>query len=91
MVIKVKALTWDAENKFHINKHDVSCGEVEEVCGGIYKQQPTYNNRYLIFGKTKNNRLLTVVLARERRGVYYVVTARDMSKKERRRFIYEEK
>jgi len=41
----------------------------------------------LIFGRTKEDRLLTICLAKEANGKYYVVTARDMSKKERREFI----
>lgn len=85
--MKIKDLVWNSWNRNHIGKHDVSEQEVEEVCAGKYKNQPTYSNRYLIFGRTKQDRLLTIVLAREKPGIYYVVTARDMSRKERGRFI----
>lgn len=86
-MIRIKSLVWDEWNIEHIKKHRVSEKEVEEVCQGVYRQQPTYGGRYLIFGKTAEGRLLTLVLAREQRGKYYVVTARNMSSKERRRFF----
>lgn len=86
-MIKVKEIVWDEWNVDHIKKHNISITEVEEVCRGHYKQQPSYKNRFLIFGKTLKRRLLTVVLARESKGKYYIITARDMSKKERKVFI----
>lgn len=79
-------MIWGGWNRGHIKKHDVSEDEVEELCKGTYKQQPTYDNRFLIFGRV-GKRLLTVILARESAGKYYVITARDMSKKERKDFI----
>jgi len=51
------------------------------------KRQLTYGKRYLILGRIKSGRALTVILAREKPGKYYIVTARDMSKKERRKFL----
>lgn len=89
-MVRVKSLIWDDWNRNHIKKHNVSEQEVEEVCRGVYKQQPAYNQRYLIFGRTNKGRQLTVVLARERKSRYYVVTARDMSPKERRMFARED-
>lgn len=89
-MVKVKSLIWDDWNRRHIKKHNVSEQEVEEVCKGTYKQQPAYNQRHLILGKTNKGRRLTVILARERKSRYYVVTARDMSQKERRLFSRED-
>lgn len=88
-MVKVRTLIWDDWNRSHIKKHNVSEQEVEEVCKGTHKQQPTYNQRHLIFGRTNKRRRLTVVLAKERKETYYVVTARDMSNKERRMFARE--
>lgn len=88
--VKVKSLIWDEWNRNHIKKHKVSEQEVDEVCKGVYKQQPAYNQRYLIFCRTQKGRRLTVVLARERKEAYYVITARDMSSKERRMFARED-
>ena len=86
-MIKIGLLIWDDWNVDHIKKHKVTVNEVESVCQKTFKQQLTYNKRYLIFGKTTTNRLLTIVLAKEIKDKYYVVTARDMSKKERKNFI----
>ena len=57
--------------------------EVEETCKNILKTFKSYKGRLLLTGRTKNKRLLTVVLALENNNQYYVVTARDTSKKER--------
>lgn len=86
-MIKIKSLRWDEWNTNHIKRHGVLSEEVEEVCKGIYQQQPTYKNRFLILGKTIKGRALTIVLAKEKLGLYYPITARDMSQKERRRFL----
>lgn len=81
---KIKKLIWDEWNVNHIKKHKVSVDEVEEVCQKIKKSFKSYRGRLIILGKTKKSRLLTVALAPEGQGKYYVVTARDMSHKERR-------
>ena len=85
--MKISSLIWDDWNVDHIKKHNVTRIEVEELCSGKYKNQPTYNKRILIMGKLKSGRALTVVLTREKSGQYYVITARDMSKKERKKFL----
>lgn len=86
-MIKIKQLIWDDWNVGHINKHKVSVDEVKEVCRSTTKALKAYRGRLIVLGKTKKGRLLTVVLAPEARGKRYVVTARDMSKKERRFFL----
>ena len=68
----------------HIKKHEVSVIEVEETCYQPINSFKSYQNRLIILGKTKNNRLLTLVLMKKNKGVYYLVTARDMSRKERK-------
>lgn len=80
-------MVWDELNKGHIRKHKVRQEEVEEVCRGVLKSQPTYGQRILVFGETKKKRKLTAVLAKKKAGIYYVVTARNASKKERGRFF----
>ena len=83
-MIKIRQLIWDDWNVKHISSHKVSPREVEEACKLIKKIFKTYKERLIILGKTKKGRLITVVLAKESKGKYYVVTARDISKKERR-------
>jgi len=86
-MIKIRELIWDEWNVNHIKRHNITRGEVEELCKGKYKRQPTYGKRYLILGRIKSGRALTVIFAREKPGRYYVITARDMSKKERKQFL----
>jgi uncharacterized DUF497 family protein len=43
----------------------------------------TYNDRLRVIGLTGGGDILTVILAPESDGVYYVVTARPASRKER--------
>ncbi len=83
-MLKINSLIWNSWNTLHLQKHEVTPVEVEEVCRGIYQHQPTYGERVLIIGKTQNNRLLTIILAREENNRYFVVTAHDSSKKERK-------
>jgi uncharacterized DUF497 family protein len=81
--IQVKQLIWDDWNTNHIQKHQVTIEEVELAIGTQTKTLRTYQKRFLILGRS-GKKLLTVVLAQEKNKKYYVVTARDMSQKERR-------
>lgn len=84
-----ETLVWDAWNREHIRKHKVTVTEVEETYHSTEITRQSYQNRLLILGKTKRGRLLTVVIFKERQENPYVVSARDMSVKERR--YYNEK
>lgn len=83
LMVRIRKLIWDNWNIEHIKKHKVSIQEVEETCHSGNKPFKTYKKRLIILGKTREGRLLTVVLAPVENGKYYVVTARDTSKKER--------
>lgn len=83
MLYNIEEFTWDDQNIEHIKKHGVSKIEIEEVCMKPICSFGSYQNRIIILGKTKNNRLLTLALAPKDKGVYYLVTARDTSRKER--------
>ncbi len=82
-------LIWDEWNVKHIKKHQVSREEAEQVYKSKTIKRQTYLNRILILGKTKKGRLLTIVVSSERQKQLYIVTARDMSRKERR-YYYEQ-
>lgn len=85
----MKKFVWDEWNKTHITKHKVTKREVEEVGKSKTISIISYLERKLIFGKTGKGRLLTIVVSFAKQREPYVVSARDMSKKERR--IYYEK
>ncbi|TSC88031.1 MAG: Uncharacterized protein G01um10147_262 [Microgenomates group bacterium Gr01-1014_7] len=84
--IIVKGLVWDSINLEHVKKHNVSKEEVEGAKEIIYHRR-TYGGKYLATSRS-GNRLITIILRRQGLGKYYVVTARDASRKERRK-VYE--
>lgn len=79
-----KKLIWDNWNTAHIKKHNVSIEEVEQVFSTYSLQRQTYANRLIIFGETKKGRKLTIIITFTRFKEPYVVSARDMGRKERR-------
>lgn len=83
-MIKIRKLIWDDWNVEHIKEHKVSVDEVEEVCQKAEKSLKTYQRRLIVLGKTKKKRFLTIVLTPKTKNKYYVVTARDASRKERK-------
>lgn len=82
----VNKLVWDEWNVAHIARHGVSQTEVEEVCQADPMLSQTYNDRLRVVGSTKAGRILTLILAPRDEGVYYPVTARSASRKERKRY-----
>jgi len=84
-MLVVRRLIWDPGNVAHIARHAVTPEEVEEVCHGEPVVQVGKRGRLLVFGPTLAGRMLTVVLDPESAaaGVYYPVTARPTSRRER--------
>lgn len=89
MEIELSELQWDDFNVSHIAKHGVSVSEVEEACKNQIDVLSGYDGREMLFGKTNHGRYMTVILTRKCNQTYYVVTARDTSKKERR-YVYDQ-
>ncbi|MEK7577792.1 MAG: hypothetical protein AAB492_04225 [Patescibacteria group bacterium] len=88
--IIVKELMWDAYNLSHIQKHRVTKEQVIIAVGMLRYHKNTYNKRYLLVGRS-GERILAVVVNRQKMNTYYVVSARDADKKERRRLYEKEK
>ncbi|MBI2303641.1 MAG: BrnT family toxin [Chloroflexi bacterium] len=84
-MLVIHRLIWDPCNVAHIARHGVTPEEVEEVCHGEPVVQVGKKGRSLVFGPTLSGRILTVVLDAESSpgGVYYPVTARPSSRRER--------
>lgn len=81
-MILVKGLIWDDWNKEHIAKHGISLEKVEELCHGKHEVVESYRKRLLITGKTKQGKVIAIVLSPEDRnlqsygnGIYYPITA----------------
>ncbi len=83
-MIFIRRLVWDSWNVVHIARHEVTPDEVEEVCHGEHIARLTYDERLLLIGPTLSGRMLAVILGpTNKSGIYYPVTARPVSKKER--------
>lgn len=84
-MIEIDHLLWDDWNIAHIARHDVTPEQVEAVCQGDVLALQSYAGRLIVLGRDTADDILAVVLSPQREeGVYYVVTARPASKKERR-------
>ena len=84
--MKVERISWDEETVDHISNHLVLPEEVEEVL--FNEETPPRvmrgkEGRYLAYGKTRGGRLLFVVWVLRHRTTK-IITARDMTRKERR-------
>lgn len=79
----VRSLIFDKYNLEHIKKHDVSKEEIEQAGKNFIYHRRTHTGRYLAVGRV-GSRIITLVIRRLSVGIYYVVTARDASKKERK-------
>ena len=90
-MVYVRRLIWDPGNVAHIARHEVTVEEVEEVCQGAHIQGQAYAGRIMVIGTTGAGRMLSVVMEPypAEAGVYYLVTARPASRKERRVFLGE--
>jgi uncharacterized DUF497 family protein len=89
-MVKVRKLIWDEWNKMHIAKHGIIPDEVEEVCHSDHEEDEAKKGRLMVIGATRSGRLLSIVLdPEEEPEVYYPITARAASRKERR--YYREK
>ncbi len=86
-MLSIRRLGWDPWNVAHIARDRVAPEEVEEVCIRHPVTSVTYAGRLRVIGPTRAGRVLTAILAPDDEpGVYYVVTARPASRKERRRY-----
>lgn len=88
--IKIKELIWDEYNLEHIKQHNVTVAQAEEVVKNFITHKAGKKGRYIAIGRS-GTRLISVIVKKERTGIYYAVTARDAAKEERRRVYEKEK
>lgn len=82
----ISGFEWDDDNISHIERHEFTPEEVEEVFAGDHKIWRTGQRRYIALGETLDGRLAFVVFQRLPGGFVRVITARNMEPKERRQF-----
>ena len=82
--MRIDDLIWTDENIEHIAYHRVEPEEVESVIwDSPWIERRKGQHRYYVYGQSDGGRYLFVVLDREYDNVFYVVTARDMTVRER--------
>ena len=82
----ISGFEWDDGNVLHIERHQFTPDEVEEVFAGDYKVRKARQGLYIALGETLSGRLAFIVFQRLPKGLIRTVTARDMVDHERRMF-----
>jgi len=78
---------WSSRSVAHIARHEITPEEVEDVLFSppLDARRGKREGTYLVFGRSRGGRRLLVVIAPRPRNCWYVVTARDVDRAERRR------
>jgi len=83
---RIRGFDWDIRNRVHIWEHGVNALEAEEV----FFDKPVYlkhgRDRYVVFGVTEEGRYLFVVFCRKDKNLIRIITAREMTQKEKRSY-----
>lgn len=82
--MRFRSFEWDDRNTEHIARHGLEPHEVEAVCRGESLILRGREGRYLIYGRSSAGRYVIVVVRSLGQGVARVITARDMTQRERR-------
>lgn len=82
--IIVETLVVEEDRPAHIAKHKVKIEQVLEIISGDYVYIQGRIDRWLLIGKTKKGKFLTIVVGKRRqKNTYGLVTARPASNEER--------
>ncbi len=85
-----REIRWTPDREEHIARHNVAATEVEELLLSRPLWVEPKNEVVVVAGVLASGRyLLAVILAEDHQGLAFVVTARDMTKDEKR--IYRQK
>ena len=84
MDVIIDELIIEGDRSAHIAKHRVTIEQVLEIISGDYVFIDGKLGRWLLIGKTKQEKFITVVVGKRRKkNTYGLVTARPSSKEER--------
>ncbi|RLC60128.1 MAG: BrnT family toxin [Chloroflexota bacterium] len=83
--MKTATFQWDEENVEHIASHRVEPFEAEEVLDDDPLILKTRDDKYLAYGQTDAGRYLLVVFVWKYHHTIRVITARDLTRAEKRR------
>jgi hypothetical protein len=82
----VRDLIWTDWNVEHIARHGVAPWEVEEMVYGRPYVSRGREGLYRLIGRTDSGRFLAAWLSPQGGGLFFVVTARDATARERTEF-----
>jgi len=86
--MRIDDIRWPEDRVDHIALHDVDPYEVDQVCFGrpliLTAKSKGENPVYYVLGQTKSGRYLFCVIIRLPDGKGFPVTARDMTRKEKK-------
>jgi uncharacterized DUF497 family protein len=83
-----KVFRWNADNIEHIGVHGVNPEDAEYVVRRAERPFPRWlgDGKYLVWGQTASGTFLQVIFIYSPTGVIYVIHARPMTDKEKKRF-----
>ena len=81
----ISGFDWDDRNRDHIARHNVEPEEAEEAFLGRRLIFRSYESRYILLGRSAAGRYLILAFSLSG-GIARVITARDMTKAERKRY-----
>jgi uncharacterized DUF497 family protein len=82
--VLITKIIWDEWNLIHIKKHAVTVNEVEQSLTDNHAVFISgHTNRVLSLGRSGKRLITTILQQQEIKTHFYVVTARDMAKRER--------
>lgn len=77
----IETLIIEADREDHIGRHGITIQEVLEIISVDYVYFKSKLERWLLIGKTKKNRYLTIVIGeRDKKYTYGLITARSARK-----------
>jgi uncharacterized DUF497 family protein len=89
--VRIDGFIWDESNAIkNVVRHDTYPDEIEEVFYNRYKLRKTKQDRFLLYGVTDSGRYLFVVFIikeRRNRNLVRIISARDMTKKEKSYYL----
>ena len=84
VAIVVRKIIWDDWNIEHTSRHNVVPNEVQD---SLADEHAAYliakHGRVMVLGRAGKRLIATIMNEQAGKGIFYVITARDMSKKER--------
>ena len=77
---------WDDRTIAHVARHGLRPEEVDETLENDYRTLTTRNGFYMLLGRSAAGRYISIIFDLLGDGKAWVITARDMTQTEKRRY-----